>query len=268
MVPSLHSPRLFPNGRAPVAAATAGFRLGQKGTHGCRTIMLSELTSLFDATNAAANRDDYASAIVDSNCLAKPTTSSRRQSNQRLGELYALDIGVPAFRVLRRLWGVEKVGWPLLAILCAIARDPLLAATVPAILSLRIGDELSREQMTATVRDAVGERLNDNTVAKVARNAASSWTQSGHLSGRTFKKRQQVAPTASSVTYALFLGHAAGFRGADLFNSAWMAILDCSPAQGRQLAVEAKRMGLIDLRMAGEVIELNLDRLDPANARN
>jgi hypothetical protein len=33
------------------------------------------------------------------------------------------------------------------------------------------------------------------------------------------------------------------------------------------MAVEAKRMGLIDLRMAADVVELNLERLDPANLR-
>jgi len=29
------------------------------------------------------------------------------------------------------------------------------------------------------------------------------------------------------------------------------------------LATAAKRLGLLDLRIAGEVLELNLDRLDP-----
>jgi len=230
--------------------------------------MLAELSALLAATKPTATRKEYAEAIIEMNCLAKPTAASRRKTNQRIGELYALDFSAPIFRVLRRLWDAENGGRPLLALQCAIARDPLLAATMPAILSLPHGSEFSRDAMTAAVREAVGERLNENTIAKVVRNAASSWTQSGHLSGRTFKKRQPVVPTVASVAFALYLGHAVGFRGVDLFTSAWVALLDCSPATARQLAIEAKRVGLIDLRMAGEVIELSLNRLDPAVSRS
>jgi len=43
--------------------------------------------------------------------------------------------------------------------------------------------------------------------------------------------------------------------------------LDCSPAAARDLAVEAKRIGLIDLRIAGDVVDLVLDRLDPLEGR-
>ena len=32
------------------------------------------------------------------------------------------------------------------------------------------------------------------------------------------------------------------------------------------LAIEAKRLGLLDLRVAGDVFDLNLDRLDPRSA--
>ena len=266
MVVGRTAARLFPSGASEANANSVGFRFGAKGTHSSRTIMLAELSALFDAATATATRDDYTAAIVEMNCLAKSTASSRRLTNQRIGELYSLDFGLPIFRVFRRLWNTETVGRPPLSIQCAIARDPLLAATVPAILSLPVGDEFSRDEMAAAVRDAVGERLNDNTIAKVVRNAASSWTQTGHLIGRTFKKRQKVDATPTSVAFGLYLGHAVGFRGTDLFSSAWIAMLDCTPVQARQLAVEAKRMGLLDLRLAGDVIEINLDRLDPAKS--
>lgn len=229
--------------------------------------MLDELSTVFRVTRPEARREDYASAIIEANCLGKPTVATRRLTNQRLGELYALDPAVPLFRVLRQLWNLDPSSGPLLALQCALARDPLLEASAPAIIALPIGSEFLREPVKTALRVVVGDRLNDSILDKVVRNAASSWTQSGHLAGRTLKRRRAVAPTAVNVAYAVYLAHASGFRGADIFASAWFAVFDCSPSSGRELALEAKRLGLLDLRIAGDIVELTLDRLDPAAAR-
>lgn len=249
-------------------AAKVGFRLGAKGTHTSRTMMLAELVAALAAVPEEATREDFASAIIDGNCLAKATAATRRLTNQRLGELYALDPGVPIFRVLRRLWAADDPGRPLLALQCAIARDPLLAATVTPVLSMRPGSDLQRDAIAAAVREAVGDRLSDETIDKVVRNVSSSWAQSGHLVGRTFKRRALVRPTPATVAFGLYLGNAAGFRGMQLFSTGWLSVLDCTPASARDMAVEAKRMGLIDLRISGEVIDLVLDRLDPLERRS
>ncbi len=174
--------------------------------------MLAELAAVLAATPDAVSRDDYATAIIEGNCLGKSTTATRRLTNQRLGELYGLDPRSPLFRVLRRLWSADAVGRPLLALQCAIARDPLLAATVPPVLALSPGSELQRESVRAALHEIVDDRLNDATVEKVVRNAASSWAQAGHLVGRTFKKRALVRATPGSVAFGLYLGHAVGFR--------------------------------------------------------
>jgi hypothetical protein len=230
-------------------------------------MMLEELSRVLEATRQDARRADYAAAIVEGNCLSKPTASTRRLSNQRLGELYGLDPTIPLFRVLRRLWDIGADGRPLLALLATIARDPLLAATCPAIVGMSANAELQRDSLREALQSAVGDRLNESTLEKVCRNAASSWAQSGHLEGRTFKKRRLVEPSTAAVTFAIYLAHAAGFRGAEVFSSGWLRVLDCDPAKARELALDAKRSGLLDLRMAGEVIELNLSRLDPLSAK-
>jgi hypothetical protein len=226
-------------------------------------MMLEELSAVLDATDIAGKRDDYTTAIIEANCLAKPTTATRRLSNQRLSELYALDPTVPIFRILRNLWTVDQTGRPLLALLVALARDPLLRATAPAILSLTLGSELRRDPMREALRTRVGERLNDSTLNKVVRNAASSWTQSGHLVGRTYKTRQLVQATPASLAFSLYLAYAVGFRGEELLASRWVTVLDCTLASARDLALEAKRQGFIDLRIAGDVWDLRLERLDP-----
>lgn len=230
--------------------------------------MFDELTAVLAAVPEAVSRSDYATAIIEDNCLGKATTATRRLTNQRLGELYGLDPRIPLFRVLRRLWCVDAPGRPLLALQCAIARDPLLAATVPPVLALAVGSDLQRDTIRAALKGEVDERLSEATLDKVIRNVASSWEQAGHLVGRTFKKRARVQATPASVAFGLYLGHAVGFRGASLFATAWVSLLDCTPVAARDLAVEAKRIGLIDLRIAGDVVDLALDRLDPAEGRS
>lgn len=246
-------------------AEKLGFRFGDKGTHTSRTMMLEELTAVLAVTQLWAGRQEYAAAIIEENALAKSTLSTRRLSNQRLGELYGLDAGIAVFRVMRRLWeDADQRSRPLLALLCALARDPLLAGTASTVISLREGEEFPRLRAREALREAVGPRLNDAVLDKVLRNAASSWTQSGHLEGRTFKKRRRVLSTPWTVAYALYLARAVGFRGAELFANSWMGVLDATPADARTQAQEAKRLGLIDLSISEDIVEIGLDRLDPA----
>lgn len=255
---------LMPSANATIEeAAQLGFRFGDKGAHTSRTMMLDELAVLLGSAPSASTRKEFAAAIIDENALAKPTLATRKLSNQRLGELYGLDAGVTIFRVMRRLWQADERSRPLLALLCAVARDPLLAGTAPVVLELTEGQEFPRTMARSALREAVGPRLNEAILDKVLRNAASSWTQSGHLAGRTFKKRQKVTPTPWAVAYALYLGRAIGFRGIELFRSGWMALLDASPSEAQRLAMEAKRLGLIDLSLSADVVDINLDRLDP-----
>ena len=98
--------------------------------------------------------------------------------------------------------------------------------------------------MRQALRDAVGSRLNDATLDKVARNAASSWSQAGHLTGRTFKIRRPVQPTFSTVALAMLLGYSCGSRGEALLDCDWLKVIDCQPSQARALAIgrEAARL--------------------------
>lgn len=255
----------FPSSGPVLVVPQIGFRLGAKGTHTSRTMMFEEIQQVIAVSPSEANRLDYARSVIEGNCLVKPTVATRRLSNQRLGELYGLDPSIPMFRVFLKLWNLDTEARRLLAMLISIARDPLLAATAPSIVLLPINTEFQRSPMKTALQALVGERLNDSTLDKVCRNAASSWSQSGHLEGRTFKKRRSINATPTAVAFAIYLSHAAGFRGAQIFSSAWMQVLDCDPSRARYLTLEAKRIGLLDLRMSGDIVELNLSRLDPSS---
>jgi hypothetical protein len=218
--------------------------------------MFDELSILMDSLAPDIGRDEYLAAIIEHNALGKQTAATRKLTAQRLTELYILDPNSPLFRVLRRFWRDDAPGRPLLALLCALARDPLLRATAQPVLAMTSGEELSRQKITDAIRAAVGSRLNDSTLDKVVRNVSSSWVQSGHLQGRVRKFRQLVRPTPLSTAYALMLGYLEGLRGGRLFETNWTRVLDASPAELRNVASEAKRLSGLDLKAAGDVIDI------------
>mgnify|MGYP000894288334 CR=1 FL=1 len=236
-----------------------GFRFDQQGVHSSRTIMLKEITLLFDECPAATNNDEYLAAIVEANCLGKRTASNRRISAQRLRELYGLDPSLTAFRIFRYFWDIDEEGRPLLALLTALARDHLLRVTCEPILQIGFGEELARQEVLEALRKDTENRLNDGTLDKVVRNTASSWTQSGHLHGRSRKVRQRVQPTPVVMTYAIALGYILGARGYGVFSTMWARALDLPVPEQAELAMQAKRLGLLTMRQAGGILQISID---------
>lgn len=243
-------------------AEGAGFRFGAVGTHSSRTLMFSELSGLLDA-GASLSRDDYRRLVIDDNVLGKPTASTRKITFQRLSELYGFSPELPLFRLLTRLWVLGKAARPQLALLVALARDPLLRASATPIPDLPSGGDFPRQSMAEALRIQTEDRLNPAILDKVLRNCGSSWSQAGFFEGRTFKRRTKVTATFPSLALALAFGRLSGFGGAQLFGSPWVSILDTSPTQARELALEAKRHGLLDLRLSGDVVDMDFSRLDP-----
>ena len=238
-----------------------GFRFGDKGTHTSRTIMLSELSSLLGHCAPKSSRADYMRALVDENCLGKHTLSTRRLTLQRMSELYALDPTIPIFRLLRFFWAADEKAHAQLALLASLARDPLLRATAPVISSMMPGEELARQKFTDVIKQAVEGRLNDNILDKVVRNTASSWTQSGHLEGRSRKKRITVRPTPASAAFAFLLSYMLGQRARDLFNTIFARVLDRDSESLIFLAMDANRLGFLNIKHAGGVIVISFDEI-------
>ena len=223
--------------------------------------MLDELSRLLDAAPGDATPEDYAYTIMVGNCLGKRTAANRRLSRQRLTELYGLNPQLILFRVLKDLWGRHETSRPLLGLLLALARDPLLRVVATVVIRTPIDHEFTRQSMKEALSDAVGDRLNESTLDAVVRNASSSWTQSGHLQGRGRKTRRRVQPTPVATAFALLLGFAVGRRGRILFETPWAAILDAGPDELIELSVEAKRLGLLDLKQSGSMIDVSFPTL-------
>ena len=249
------------NDELPPAAIAFCFRSGQIGTHTSRTIMLEDATALFSACPRNAARAEYREEIMAHNCLGKRTISTRKASDQRLSEIYALDPGVPLFRIMRGFWDNDERGRPLLAALLALARDPLLRFSAEPILRSSAGEQVPRQRFTEAIARATGGRFNESILDKIVRNVGASWTQSGHLSGRSHKIRCAVQPTPHVTAFALLQGFILGGRGRALFQTLPARALDAPFSTLVELAQDAKRLGLLDLKVSGEVIEITFPAL-------
>src|SRR6266496_3065 len=213
------------NPDVPRSALLHGFRIEPIGTHLSRTIMVGSLRTLLGTCPTSANPSDYRSAIVDRNVLSKPTAVASRITHDRLRELYALDPDVLVFRALRDLWDADQAAKPMLALLCATARDPILRAMTPFVLSIPHGAPISPQMLSEEAERQFPGKFRPLVLAGLGRNAASSWQQAGLLQGKP-RKRSRAEARPVAVAYALFLGDLCGRRGRALFETLWARILD------------------------------------------
>jgi hypothetical protein len=144
--------------------------------------------------------------------------------------------------------------------LIAWARDPLFRATTAAILQARFGDRVTSDDLQEALVEVYPNHYSSTILGNIARHAASSWTQSGHLSGRTHKIRSRLQTRPTAITFALILGHVGGIAGAQLFSSVWCRLLDLNATEARSLAEQAHRQELLTLRALGSVVEITFPR--------
>jgi hypothetical protein len=229
--------------------------------------MFEELDALLAACPADAAYVDYADAIVDANILGKRTLATRKKTLRHIRELYALHGDVPVFAALRELWQGDAAARPLLAVLCATARDPLLRCTAQVMLDPSPGSTVAARQLADAVEAAFPHRFAPGVCARIGRNAASSWTQSGHLQGRVPKVRAQARATPAPAASALDRGHLADETGSGLFHTTWTSLLDVPESRSRELAAAASRLGWIAYRSAAETTEVTFRHLDAVAGR-
>ena len=223
-------------------------------------MMLPELRMLLAACPPDADLETaIESAVVDDNVLGKRTLTTRLASFRQLRELYALEPDILIFRALRDLWDSDQAARPLLAVLCATARDPILRARAKTILETPPGP-VTKEMLEQPFSGVPGS-LQRGVVPRIGRNVAGSWHQSGHLSGFA-KSARRRACRPPALAYALFLGHLCGGRGELLFETLWCQLLDTPVHILQQQAVVASRNGWLEYRHAGGVTEITFRYLE------
>ncbi len=227
------------------------------------TIVVSALQLLLAEVGPRADAADYERAVLEENVLGKDTIGSRRRTLRYLRELYVLRNDSPLFLALGDLWNDEPTGQPLLAGLCALARDSVFRASAQAIFDSEPGDEVTSADLAEAVAKSFPVSYSDATLAKIGRNTFSSWDQTGHLDAvaRTRKVRRRAVCTPSTTAFALFLGHLEGLAGAALFDTMWARVLDQPRAHLVDLAMVASQRSLIDFRHSGGITEVKFTEL-------
>jgi hypothetical protein len=224
------------------------------GPHQSKTMMLPELTTLL----ASSGTDEPRDAILRDNVLGKPSIRARRAALYRLRQLYGVGESSPLWTVLRRLWERDPAGRPMLALLCALARDPTLRAGAAAVLDAPLGERVRWPVIAAAFEARAPGRLSEKMARSLAQNAASTWTQAGFLMGAVRKQRVRAQRTPATAAYAALIAGSCGFGGFRLVESRWLDVLD-RPVEDRiALLRQAEGLGLARVRSVGDVFEVDV----------
>jgi hypothetical protein len=233
-----------------------GFDEGLRGVHTSRTMMLKELEAVMGALGAMSNPASVRHAIVEDNALGKATRSGRKNSATKLIDLYAFDAEQSLFFAFNILWSEASTSRPVLALLLALCRDSVLRATTETVLAAPVGASIAKENFYQNLLAGFSSKYAETTLQSTTRNVASSWRQSGHITGEKPIVRTKAPTDFHALAFALLIGYLRGLRGQNLLASDWVRLLDLDSAELEAATAEAHRHGLITSRKLGEVIEL------------
>ena len=238
----------------PDLLTRAGFKTFGGGAHQSKTLMLKDLRAL-----RAANAEiPFERLILEENVLGKRSARAREVALYRLDQLYGISSSPPIAVSLAALWRLDPAGQPLLALLCALARDPPLRDAAAAVLDAPIGAQVRWPAFSACYEVLHPGRLGPKMLKSLSQNCASTFTQAGYLHGKLAKVRIRARPTPYVAAFAALLAELSGFGGPSLLASRWLDVLDQPIDQRLQLLQAARNLGLLRLRTGGDIVELSV----------
>ena len=114
--------------------AKLGLVLEPLATHSRRSISVEDVRLLFASSPPTLSYQDIRQSVIEDNILAKRTYTSRQTVLRCLREYYGLNPALPVYSALRFFWDYSTEEQPLLALLCAAARDPILRQSASLVL--------------------------------------------------------------------------------------------------------------------------------------
>ena len=157
-----------------------------------------------------------------------------------LKQLYGMRPDIPVFAALRELWDVKFSDQPILALLCASARDVSSAARRTPYSARR--RELAGRSSGPFCRDRRGlSRPLQAVHAAQPRPEHRFVMDAGGPARSEPRTSDDATPSVDvpAVVYALYLGHLEGLAGLALFTSRWARMLDRNEVDLRPMAEAA-----------------------------
>jgi hypothetical protein len=229
-----------------------------QSVHGSRTMMFLEL----DRVMAHGLESGNFLHAMNENVFGKQSASGIQKTKGYLRRLYKLDPEDNAFRAFNYFWKMADLEErPLLALIYAIGQDDLLAESIPVMAKVRLGEKAAVELFEEELEKRHSGDYSANTLRSTAQNIASSWKQAGFLEGKVRNIRIQPAISPKVVCFAFLLAFLRGLRGDFILKSTEVKALGLGESALRELALEAKRLGLLDYQYAGGITSVHFHHL-------
>ena len=238
------------------ALARFGYKFGCNGAHSARSMMLEEISLLFEANEPDVDRSKYQKDICDFNILEKPSNKARSLTYRHLCDLYGMSNDITVFRIFRKLWSLDIEARPVLALQIALLRDPLLRLSQEFMLAKAKGDLILREEVEEILKAPNPDRFSPASLKSFAQNINGTWTQAGFLQGKNKKVRTQPKIMPTNVGFALFLNYLEGASGARLLTGSHCMLFGINEHYINELAIAAGHRGFIDFKQSGGVTEI------------
>ena len=165
------------------------------------------------------------------------------------------------FRLLRVFWSANTAARPMLAVLCANARDTLLHLSAKKVLDTKPGETVTSSDFVNFFNHELPGRFSEAMTTSLAQNVGATWTHAGFFKSKITKTRTRPVVTPAVAAYSLSLGYLRGLRGQVLLESFWARLLDIPREQVIGLAQEAAKRGWLDFKSAGNIFEINFHQL-------
>jgi len=226
--------------------------------HTSRTIMFLELEKVM---NFSVEKDNYIESMQN-NVFGKKSQDGIKKTSGFLSQLYQFNLTFNKFKAFRFFWSIadenEKV---MLSFVFAVNNDYLLQENISVLSNYKLGAKVELESIENNIEKYHPNRYTKVTLHSIAKNIASSWKQTGFISGKVKNIRTEPEITYRVVSFAMLLAFIDGLRGDFIFHNDCILSLCLSENKIRELAVEASKRDLMQYQYAGNITSISFDNL-------
>ena len=234
-----------------------------------RSALATEFKILLAASNPGFSYGDYRRLIIEDNCLAKATTSSRKRAWEELRARYTLDLENPLFRSFLTEWSNRSVNSEgSLTIYCFFALNDKLVADLglsylfpklrQAPSPIRV-DDIEAFLSAAKPTHPELKGWSEQTTAAVARKYAASIRDFGLAKGVYAKTSVRPALYAAPARFLIRALLLTGMKDLEIVSSPWFRLIGLESHEVIDALSELSRQGKLGFRMQADVVELDLE---------